>query len=127
MRTAGIWPTRTTLVAVVVDDAGRARPPIVVRQHDALPDLVAHLLEEIDSDVVVVLDLSVRKLSSKRSALLTDVRVWVAPQRTIDPIREACALRPRAIAAMLARLPRVTALRSLLHRHVIDPRQLTLL
>lgn len=126
MRTAGIWPTRTTLVAVVVDDAGRARPPIVVRRHDALPDLVAHLLEEIDSDVVV-LDLSVRKLSSKRSALLTGARVWVAPQRTIDPIREACALRPRAIAAMLARLPRVTAMRSLLHRHVADPRQLTLL
>lgn len=65
-----------------------------------------------------------------RLALMMGHRVWLAPANLITPLARAAWYRPapRQLAAMLARLPRVDRLRTVLRRLPADPgpRQLPL-
>ena len=103
----------------MLDDAGRARKPICVPARAAV-ELLDHL-SDLGADIVLVEKLRVDVGRDVRT------RIWIAPLVLVDPIRRAAALSDRASAAMLARLPRIPALRSQLHRHAIDMKQLTLL
>jgi hypothetical protein len=120
--TCGVWQERSKLLAVVLDDAGRASKPI--RMGTSIPaaeGLVAHL-----DDTEIVIPERLLALPIARSAAASG-RLWVAPNSLIEPIRLAASLSARGSAAMLARLPRIAAVRPLLHRRATDPRQLTLL
>lgn len=122
MITCGIWRDRSKLVAVVLDDAGRASKPI--RMGTSIPaaeGLVAHL-----DETEIVLAEALLALPIARSAAI-EGRLWIAPNALVEPIRLASALSPRGAAAMLARLPRIPSVRLLLHRRATDPKQLTLL
>lgn len=124
MISCGIWPDGKKLVVVVLDDAGRARKPILVsRTERAAEALVIYLAEDLAAEIVLV-DTCLKRIGR---AFVRSERVWVAPAAVVEPIRYAAALSPRAAAAMLARLPRIPALRSQLRRPACDPRQLTLL
>lgn len=126
MISCGIWPsTPRRLVAVILDDAGRARKPIVsARTAAAAEPLVDYLVEEVRADIVLAGDLLVEPIghSAARSG-----RLWIAPRGLVETIRQAAALSPRAAAAMLARLPRLPVLRREIRHHCPDLRQLTLL
>jgi hypothetical protein len=125
MISCGIWPDGKKLVAVVLDDAGRARKPILVsRTERAAEALAIYLDEDLAADIVLV-DACLKEPIGR--AFVRSERVWVAPAAVVEPIRRAAALAPRAAAAMLARLPRIPMLRSQLRRPARDPRQLTLL
>jgi hypothetical protein len=125
MISCGIWPDRRKLVAVILDDAGRARRPILVaRTARAVEALATYLLEDIGAEIVLV-DACLKEPLGR--ANFGNERVWVAPGVLVEPIRHAAALSARATAAMLARLPRIPALRTQLRRPACDPRQLTLL
>lgn len=123
MITCGVWKERSKLLVVVLDDAGRASRPI--RMGTAIPaaeGLVAHL----DDDTEIVIAEPLLGLPIARFAAASG-RLWIAPSALIEPIRLAASLSARGSAAMLARLPRIAAVRPLLHRRATDPRQLTLL
>lgn len=126
MITAGIWPSSPSrLVTVVLDDAGRARKPILVpRTADAAEGLIDYLAGDVRADLVLADLLIVEPIG--RAAARTE-RLWVAPRSLVETIRQAAALSPRGAAAMLARLPHLPALRRELRRYATDPRQLTLL
>lgn len=125
MITCGIWPTtRHRLVAVVITDAGLTRKPILAaRRPDAAKALIEYVVS-LDAEVVLAEPLLGEAVGR---AAIGSGRLWVAPRGLVEAIRQAAALKAATTAAMLARLPRVPALRRALHRHTIDPRQLTLL
>ena len=125
MISCGIWPDGKKLVAVVLDDAGRAGKPILVpRTERAAESLAIYLTEDLAAEIVIV-DACLKERIGR--ALVHSGRVWVAPAAVVEPIRHAAALSARTTAAMLARLPRIPVLRSQLRRPASDPRQLTLL
>lgn len=122
MITCGVWRDGSRLLAVVLDDAGRTSKPIRMgTSFPAAEGLVAHL-DETD----IVIGEQLLSLPIARSAAATG-RLWIAPTALVEPIRLAASLSARGSAAMLARLPRIPAVRPLLHRRVTDPKQLTLL
>ncbi len=125
MISCGIWRSGKRLVAVVLDDADRARKPITLPRTDAAANaLVAHLTEDLGAEIVLVDTLLAEPIGR---AAAEGRRLWIAPRVLVEPIRQAAALSPRATAAMLARLPRIASLRTQLRRHTLDARQLTLL
>jgi hypothetical protein len=135
MTSCGLWPSRRRqLVAVVVDDDGRASPALrVERTDDARWELLGHLdaVQGLDCELVVSEDL-VRVDPVAHLAVEREMVVWVAPWRLVDAIRAVSALGtgpPARTAAMLARMALVPAWRGNLRRlgPTIDRRQLPLL
>jgi hypothetical protein len=126
MISCGIMPTSKRLVAVVLDDAGRARKPIHAASSKAAAEaLVEYLVEEIHAEIVLVEILATEPIGLASAAT---GRLWIAPTNLVETVRRAAALSPRRTAAMLARLPRDPALRSQLRRKAApDPKQLALL
>lgn len=134
MSPCGLWPARRVLVAVVVDDDGRAAPPLRVERSDPARWALLEYLDAVhgtDCGLVVPEGLPaidpVGRLAQEHGLL-----VWSAPQRLLDAIRAVAGLAtgpPRRTAAMLARLPLVPALRDQLRRlgPANDRRQLPLL
>jgi hypothetical protein len=134
MTTCGLCLSRRRLVAVVVDDEGRAAPALVaVNTDDALWGLLEHLDAVHGLDCELVLPEDLLKLESlSRFARERGQSLWVAPQRLVDAIRDAAGFGtgpPARIAAMVARLLLVPGFRGHLRRpqQHADRRQLPLL
>lgn len=134
MTSCGLWSARRRLLAVVVDDEGRASPAVAAALDD---DARWGLLERLDAvhgldcELVVPDDLA-RVDSIARLALARGIAVLVAPQRLVEGIRVVAALAtgpPARTAAMIARLALVPVWRGHLRRleGQIDRRQLPLL
>jgi len=130
MTACGVWLAPRGLAAVLVDDAGRARACSVAFTDDARSGL-ALWLAAAGADLVV-----------DEALLATDpiadvarhagVTVWIAGPPLVEALRLAAGISrrgPRLSAAMLARLPAIPWLRSLLRRLELpdDDRQIALL
>jgi hypothetical protein len=127
-----MWPSGPRVLAVVVDDAGHAVPPLVALDDDDRWELLGRLDAEYGLDCELVFSEGMLKSDVVcRFALERRHVTWAAPNRLVEAIRCAAALdRAPRIAAMLARLALVPALRQHLRRverveH--DWRQLSLL
>lgn len=134
MYRCGLWLAPRSLVAVTVDQDGRASPA-----HPAALDNDARwgLLQYIDAvyggDCELVLPEELARVDSiAHFALKRGAPVWVAPHRLVEGIRSVAALAtgpPSRSAAMIARLALVPVWRGHLRRLAPspDPRQLWLL
>lgn len=135
MTSCGLWLSRRRLVAVVVDDDGRASPATFATPDDegrwALLDQV-DAVHGLDWELVLAEDL-LKTDTVSRLALERGHPVWVAPQRLVQAIRQAAGLAtgpPARVAAMVARLVIVPGFRNHLRRVercFCDHRQLPLL
>jgi hypothetical protein len=129
MTACGVWLAPRGLVAVLIDDSGRARACSVAFTDDARSGLVLWLaaagadlfVDETLLEADPIADVARR----------TGVTVWIVG-RPAEALRHAAGITRRGArpsAAMLARLPGVPWLRSLLRR--LDPpddeRQIALL
>ena len=109
MNSCGLCLSRRRLIAVVVDEEGRAAPSLFAHLTD---DARWGLLEYLDAihglDYQLVLPEELVKVDSiGRLALERGIDTWVAPQRLVDAIRAAARLvtgPPGRTAAMIARL-----------------------
>lgn len=133
MAACGVWRSRNRLVAVVVEDDGRAVPTVLAATDD---DERWALLEYVDAvhglDCALVFPEDVLRLDAIcRLALERGHALWVAPRAMIDAIRCAARLATDArTAAMIGRLLLVPGLRDHLRRvdrAAHDCRQLPLL
>ena len=130
MTACGVWPTSRGLVAVLVDSAGRARSFSVAPTDDARWGL-SQRLAAIGADLV----LDHALLESDRIAYVAHragVTVWIAGPPLVGALRAAAGVArqgARPSAALLARLPAIPWLRSLLRRLELpdDERQIALL
>jgi len=130
MPACGVWPTSRGLVAVLIDSAGRARSFSVADSDNARWGL-SHRLAAVGADLV----LDQALLESNRIADVArraGVTVWIAGPPLIDALRCAAGITHRGArpsAALLARLPAVPWLRTLLRRleQPDEDRQITLL
>lgn len=130
MTACGVWPTHRGLVAVLVDSNGRARSSSVALTDDARWGL-SQRLAAVGADLV----LDEALLESDRIgdvAHRAGITVWIAGPPLVASLRAAAGLARRGArpsAALLARLPSIPWLRSLLRR--LEPpdgdRQITLL
>lgn len=134
MAACGLWRSNNRLVAVVVDDDGRAAPAVVVAMDDeALWALLEHLDAVHGLDCALVLTDDLLKADDRicRFALERDHDLWAAPRQLVDAIRLAAGLAKSArVAAMIARLALVPGFRGHLRRidrPAHDCRQLPLL
>jgi hypothetical protein len=132
--TCGIWPSRNRLVAVVVDDDGRAAPTILAAKDDEERwALLGHIdtAHGLDCAIVLTDDLLKAEDAICRFALERGHDLWAAPRLLVEAIRLAAGLVTSArVAAMVARLAIVPGFRSHLRRvdrGAIDCRQLPLL
>jgi hypothetical protein len=134
MAACGIWRSRSRLVAVVVDDDGRAAPTILVAMDDeerwALLQYV-DAVHGLDCALVLTDDLFKTDDGICRFALERGRDLWAAPRGLVEAVRLAAGLAtaPR-VAAMIARLAIVPGFRSHLRRidrGAYDCRQLLLL
>jgi len=130
MTACGVWPTSRGLVAVLIDSAGRARSFSIADSDDARWGL-SQRLAAVGADLVLDQALleSNRIADVARRAGLT---VWIAAPPLVAALRCAAGITHRGArpsAALLARLPAVPWLRSLLRRleQPDDERQITLL
>src|SRR5438874_1024400 len=109
MTRCGLWLARRQLVAVAVDDDGRAWPALTAELTDDARWGLLELLDGthgLDCDLVLP-EALVQRDSIGRLALERGITSWVAPQRLVDAIRTAAALAtgpPNRTAAMIARL-----------------------
>lgn len=130
MTACGVWLAPRGLVAVLVDGAGHARPCSVALTDDARSGL-ALWLAAAGADLVV--DEALLEADPiAHVARCAGVTVWVAGPPLLAGLREAAGITRRGArlsAAMLARLPTIPWLRSLLRRlePPVDERQITLL
>ena len=133
MTACGICLSRNRLVAVVVDEEGRASPAIL-----AAPDNEERwtLLQQVDAvhglDWSLVLPENLLKTDALGYlALERGHDLWAAPQPLIEAIRHVARLSTSSrVAAMIARLAIVPGFRGHLrriHREPQDSRQLPLL
>ena len=125
MTACGVWPRERSLVAVVVDGAGRARSCSIALTAEARWGLAQWLaaaradlvLEEALLEADPIADIA-------RRAGLT---VWIAGPTLVAALRHAAGISHRGArlsAALLARLPAVPWLRQHLRRlGPADPRQ----
>jgi hypothetical protein len=130
MTACGVWLAPRGLVAVIVDRAGRTRSCTVALTDDARSGL-ALWLAAAGADLVVdeaLLEADPIADVARRAG----VTVWIAGPPLVGALRCAAGITrrgPRPAAALLARLPDIPWLRSLLRRleprH--DERQITLL
>lgn len=131
MTCCGIWRTSRRLVAVVVDDDGKARTPIAVAlTDDARWGLLVWLRAKGISEVVVT-----DELADSDSIVATAIELglcpWLASAYVVEAIRHTAGLvgRPAKLtAAMLARWRGVSVLRPYLRPATpcADERQLDL-
>jgi hypothetical protein len=124
--TCGVWLGRRGrgLVAVVVDEDGRAQPPLrFERDRDAAWELLACIDNSVGLDWELVLpDWLARQCPLGSFALERGNSVWLVPPSVLDAVRVVANLAtgpPARTAAALARLPLAPALRSCLRR--LDP------
>lgn len=130
MTACGVWPTSRGLVAVLVDSAGRSRSFSVALTDDARWGL-SRRLAAVGADLV----LDQALLEADRIAYVArraGVTVWIAGPPLVGALRAAAGLTQRGArpsAALLARLPAIPWLRSLLRRleSPDDQRQIPLL
>ena len=125
MTSWGLWLSKKRLVAVVVDDDGRASPALFADRNDeARWELLASVdaVHGLDCELVLPEEVvqvdSIGNLALKRGA-----SVSVAPQRLVEAIRLAAGLStgpPARIAAMVARLTIVPGFRG--HLRKLNPR-----
>jgi hypothetical protein len=130
MTACGVWPAPHALVAVLVDDAGRSRSCRVAFTDDARWGLT-HWLAAAGADLVVDESLLAADPIA-RFAHRAGVSVWIAGPPFVEALREVAGITRRGArpsAAMLARLPAIPWLRSLLRRlrPPEDERQIALL
>lgn len=129
----GLWPARTGLVAVVVDEDGRPElPRFLSRTDEAYSALFHHLHATIALDCELVLpDWLARHEDFTRLALAHGMLLWIVPSSLVDAVRIVGRLArgpPARTAAALARLPLAPPLRVYLRRVCpADRRQLSLL
>jgi hypothetical protein len=134
MAACGILRSRNRLVAVVVDDDGRAAPSVLTATDDEERWALLQYLDAVhglDCALVVTDDLLKADDDICRFALESGRDFWAAPRGLIDAIRLAAGLAtaPR-VAAMIARLTIVPGFRAHLRRidrGAYDCRQLALL
>jgi hypothetical protein len=134
MAACGIWRIRSRLVAVVVDDDGKAAATLHAEANDqeswALLENVDGI-HGLDCAVVVADDLLKTDEAICRFALVRGHDLWAAPRPLIEAIRLAAGLATSArVAAMLARLAILPGFRGHLRRvdrNSQDSRQLPLL
>jgi hypothetical protein len=129
----GLWPARTGLVAVVVDEDGRPELPRFLSRTDEAYSALFHYLHAtiaLDCDLVLPDGLA-RHEGFSRLALAHGMLLWVAPSTLVEAVRIVGRLGkgpPARTAAALARLPLAPPLRAYLRRVVPpDHRQLSLL
>ncbi len=130
MIACGVWPASRGLVAVLIDSAGRARSFLVVPTDESRRGL-AQRLAAVGAELVrdEALAGSDRIAVAARNAGVT---VWIAGPPLVNALRCAAGITrrgARSSAALLARLPAIPWLRSLLRRleQLDDERQITLL
>ena len=130
MTACGVWPTSRGLVAVLIDSAGRARSFHLAPTDEARWGL-AQRLAAVGAELVLdeALVESDRIATAARRAGVT---VWIAGPPLVGALRCAAGIARRGArpsAALLARLPAIPWLRSLLRRlePPVDDRQITLL
>ena len=121
--TCGIWPARTgrALVAVVVDEDGRAKRPATL---DRSPDAAWALLTWLDATIgldcdLVLPDWLANASELGRFALDRGAVVWLVPVPLLEAIRLVANLAtgpPARTAAAIARLPFAPLLRAHLRR-----------
>jgi hypothetical protein len=134
MAACGIWRTRNRLVAVVIDDDGRAAATLHAgADNEECWALLANVdgLHGLDCALVVIDDLLKADEPICRFALERGHDLWTAPRPLVEAIRLAAGLAtPARVAGMIARLAIVPGFRSHLrrvHRNAHDCRQLPLL
>lgn len=128
--TCGVWPARRGrgLVAVVVDEHGRAQPPLAFeRGPEAAWDLLARLDASVGLDCELVLpDWLAKSDDIARFALERGGAVWLVPLPILEAVCVVAHLAtgpPARTAAALARLPLAPALRAHLRRLTPPPAQ----
>lgn len=132
MAACGLWASGPRVVAIAVDDDGRAATPLVALDDDDRWNLLGQLDAEhgLDCELVFPEDM-LRRDAICRFALGRRHVALAAPRVLVDAIRRAAGLdRAPRIAAMIARLALVPALRQHLRRVETldrDGRQLPLL
>ena len=129
MTACGVWPSSRGLVAVLIDSTGQART-FSVAETDAARWGLSQRLAAVGADLV----LDEALLESNRIAdlaLRAGITVWIASPPVAQSLRSAAGITrkgARPSAALLARLPAIPWLRSLLRRlQPPDERQTTLL
>lgn len=134
MAACGIWRSRSRLVAVVVDDDGRAAPTVLVAVDDEQRWAMLQYVDAVhglDCALVLTDDLLKADDDLCRFALERNQVLWAAPRPLVEAVRLAAGLVTAArVAAMIARLAIVPGFRSHLRRidrGVYDCRQLSLL
>lgn len=132
MATCGVWRSRPGLrVAVVDPDGSLVSTENLPPDDEGRFDWLAHCQFEHGPDLALVLpELVARYDTLGRLALERGHVVWIAPAALVEPIARAAWQRPSPsqMAALLARVPLVAALRaSLRYAPGDDPRQLRLL
>lgn len=135
MATCGICLRTKFLVTVLIDDSGKARPPVGInRTDDERRWLLEYLLEETDGGhyELVLTEWLLRSDPIGQMALCRGLMVWTTPQWLLEAIAAAsshASVPPKRRAAILARLPLVPTLRPFLRRFqgTMDQRQLALL
>ena len=114
MSPCGLWRSPRRLLAVVLDEHGRPRPPIsIALTDDARLGLLAWLQSKGLRDLVLT-DALARGDPIGRMALALGIRVWVLPAPVVADVRQATAWprrAPKSPAAPLVRCHRPTALR----------------
>jgi hypothetical protein len=133
-RLCGVWRGRRGLSAVLVDEDGSARQPLLIST--ASPEARWELLEHIDAteglDWQLVLPQSLARADPiARFALARDIPIWVVPNSVVEAVTtlgRLDLLPAGRIAAALARLPSIPFFRRDLRRlEPPDRRQLDLL
>ncbi len=130
MKACGVWLAPRRLVAVLIDGAGRTRSCSVTFTGDARAGLAAWLAA---AGAELVVDEALLEADPiAHVARRAGVTVWIAGPPLVAALRHAAGITNRGArpsAALLARLPGIPWLRSLLRRlepHA-DERQITLL
>jgi hypothetical protein len=133
MRSVGLWPTARHLLAVGLDERGRAARPLVAMRsalaRQAMLDFFASLpvLDVVLAETVLGADLTPESFADVLHA--HNRTVWIAPAALAEATCAAAGQRasPRNLAAILARLPAIPRLRRELRRLTRSPVQLDLL
>jgi hypothetical protein len=131
MVACGIWRSKCRLVAVVVNDDGRAAPALTAATDDERWGLLESLDAEHGLDYSLVLPAGLLRADAIGDLALSRChQLWSAPQQLVNALRHVTRPTTGArVAAMLGRLLLAPGFRGHLHRVQRDHdwRQLRLL
>jgi hypothetical protein len=129
MASCGLWVSRATLWASVVDGDGKHLHSFPAARTDgARQNLLAHLKAHQNDCELVITDAQARLDNIANLALQRNVTVWLASWRAVDAMRAVAGLvTPKRTAIAIARMPKHPHFRSQLRRLERDERQLSLL